>query len=150
MRMGGGHGMHIGHVGGGARIGGIGFRRIGGGVFRHPGLRRPPIFAHGHHHHHHWRWWGWRRHYWYPPVIATGVATGVVAAAPSYNRCTCLTKEYTPEGAVLFKDVCTNEAAINPPAAAAQPGSYDPAQDPSAQTALQPQLQARPVLPQLR
>jgi hypothetical protein len=37
------------------------------------------------------------------------------------NRCTCLTKEYTPEGAVLFKDVCTNEAAINPPAVAPAP-----------------------------
>ena len=30
--------------------------------------------------------------------------------------CTCLSKEYTPDGAVLFKDRCTNEAAMNPPA----------------------------------
>jgi len=27
---------------------------------------------------------------------------------------TCLTKEYLPNGAVLFKDICTNEAAIQP------------------------------------
>jgi hypothetical protein len=31
-----------------------------------------------------------------------------------------LTKEYTPEGAVLFKDRCTNEAAMNPPPPAPQ------------------------------
>ena len=42
------------------------------------------------------------------------------------NRCTCLTKEYTPEGAVLFKDICTNEAAINPPARLPQQTGYAP------------------------
>ncbi len=31
---------------------------------------------------------------------------------------TCLSKEYTPEGAVLFKDRCTTEMAMNPPAVA--------------------------------
>ena len=46
----------------------------------------------------------------------------VYGAAPIVNRCTCLTKEYTPEGAVLFKDICTNEAAINPPPAPVQTG----------------------------
>ena len=47
------------------------------------------------------------------PVVTTGVATAAVTrAAPS---CTCLTKTYLPDGAVLFKDVCTQETAINPP-----------------------------------
>jgi hypothetical protein len=40
---------------------------------------------------------------------------GTFAAAPSWNRCNCLAKEYTPQGAVVFKDVCTNEMAMNPP-----------------------------------
>jgi hypothetical protein len=43
--------------------------------------------------------------------------------------CTCLSKEYTPEGAVLFKDRCTNEAAMNPPVPAPQQtGALDPQQ----------------------
>ena len=60
----------------------------------------------------------------------------VYSAAPvvSTNRCTCLTKEYTQEGAVLFKDICTNEAAINPPQAPVQTG-YAP----------QPQMPTGPV-----
>ena len=48
-------------------------------------------------------------------------APRVVAPGP----CTCLSKEYTPEGAVLFKDRCTNEAAINPPAPQ-QTGAIEP------------------------
>ena len=52
------------------------------------------------------------------PVATTGVATAAVTrAAPS---CTCLTKTYLPNGAVLFKDVCTQETAINPPEQQAQ------------------------------
>ena len=38
-----------------------------------------------------------------------------IAARPVAGPCTCLSKEYTPQGQVLFKDRCTNEAAINPP-----------------------------------
>jgi hypothetical protein len=61
---------------------------------------------------------------WYP------VATPVAVAAPTYvvsrpvisrpGPCTCLSKEYTQEGAVLFKDRCTSEMAINPPLQAPQ------------------------------
>ena len=29
------------------------------------------------------------------------------------DNCTCLTKEYTEDGSVVFKDVCTKESAIN-------------------------------------
>ena len=39
----------------------------------------------------------------------TAYSARVVTPGP----CTCLSKEYTQEGAVLFKDRCTNEAAMN-------------------------------------
>ncbi len=163
--FGGGRGIGMAH-GSGMRISSPGFRRIGGGAHFRPILRpiahrpilrpilhrpilRPPIYVH--HHRHCWSRWGWRCRYWVPPVVTTGVvtgvATGVVAAAPTWNRCTCLTKEYTPEGAVVFKDLCTQEMAMNPPAAA-QPAAYDPSQDPAAQGSLQPQVQAQPLMPQ--
>ena len=44
--------------------------------------------------------------------VAYAVSKPVKAVA---GPCTCLTKQYTPEGAVVFKDICTSEAAINPP-----------------------------------
>lgn len=68
----------------------------------------------------------YRPRYWYPPVVVGGptyVASRPVAAAP--GPCTCLSKEYTPEGAVLFKDRCTNEMAMNPPPAPQQTGEAD-------------------------
>jgi hypothetical protein len=43
------------------------------------------------------------------PVVTQAVATQ--AAAPAAPNCNCLTKEYTQDGNVLFKDICTNEAA---------------------------------------
>ena len=43
-----------------------------------------------------------------------------VASRPVAGPCTCLSKEYTSDGRVLFKDLCTNEAAINPPVVAPQ------------------------------
>ena len=67
----------------------------------------------GHVRFHHWHY-GYRRPIWYArPVVYTAVR-------PVAGPCTCLSKEYTPEGAVLFKDRCTNEAAMNPPAPAPQ------------------------------
>jgi hypothetical protein len=114
-----------------------GFKHPG---FKHPGIKKP-IFVH---HRPHWRY-GFRRHYWVAPVVATGIATRYVAQ-PTWNRCNCLTKEYTPEGAVVFKDLCTQEMAMNPPASPPQE-AYDPSQMPLAQqTALPaplPALQAR-------
>jgi hypothetical protein len=50
------------------------------------------------------------------PVVVSQpvyVAARPVVATP--GPCTCLSKEYTPEGAVLFKDRCTTEMAMNPP-----------------------------------
>lgn len=70
--------------------------------------------GHGHHKHFHVR-------YHRPVYIATRpvyVARPVVVAKP--GPCTCLSKEYTPEGVVVFKDRCTNEMAMNPPPAPPQ------------------------------
>ena len=47
------------------------------------------------------------------PVIATSYAVAPAIAAPA-PRCTCLTKEYTQDGLVVFKDVCTKEVASAP------------------------------------
>ena len=57
-----------------------------------------------------------RRYPWYTgggmatarPVMNTARPVMNTAEAP----CTCLTKEYLEDGSVLFKDVCTKEAAI--------------------------------------
>src|ERR1051326_2700213 len=74
------------------------------------GIKINPGLKFGWRCHHHPRFWGWRyswrRPYWIAPVVATG---GVAAAATSYastpatNTCTCLTHQYTPQGAVGFK-----------------------------------------------
>jgi len=72
----------------------------------HPGYPGRPIYpgpghwAHFHHHH-----WIWRDGIW----VDLGVDLPIEAAAPS--PCTCLTKTYTPDGLVVFADVCTREAA---------------------------------------
>ena len=98
--------------------------------FRVSHVRHGGHFRHGGHHlrHRHVHWHGhWRyRHYYYPRPVDVRRRAAVYAAAPVVNRCTCLTKEYTPEGAVLFKDICTNEAAINPPPAPQQTGMVAP------------------------
>ena len=137
-------------VGGGMKFGG-GFKHPG---FKHPGFKHPgfkhPDWKFGKHHHH-WKWrYGFRRHYWVAPVVATGIATRYVAQ-PTWNRCSCLTKEYTPEGVVVFKDLCTQEMAMNPPVSAPQ-AAYDPSQDPSYQGAMAiPQQTAMPApLPALQ
>ncbi len=105
------------------------------------------------HPHPHWWWWSHWRPYWIAPTVVTGaVAGGAVArggvsyaaTAPATNRCNCLTKEYTQEGAVVFKDVCTNEMAMNPPANASPAADMAPQepqmpQQPIQQGYLQPQ-----------
>jgi hypothetical protein len=110
---GGGHGKHGGH----GMHGGHGH----GGHF-------------GHHHRHRHPHWHVRYHrpVWY------GVRP-VYVARPVAGPCTCLSKEYTPDGAVLFKDRCTNEAAMNPPVQAPQQtGSLEPQAQPYAQQYIQP------------
>ena len=82
-------------------------------------LVRPirPIGIHIHRHRYpHWHF----AHYRYPRIwyAPRPVVYGAVTPTVTTNRCTCLYKEYTPEGAVVFKDLCTNEMAMNPPAVA--------------------------------
>jgi len=69
--------------------------------------------------HHNWCRWHYCGPNW---VVGAGVgvvATGAIASAPVAARpaapCTCLTKTYLQDGSVLFKDVCTNEAAVATP-----------------------------------
>jgi len=50
----------------------------------------------------------------YQPTQLAGAATVVPASTPATAATTtCLTKEYLDTGAVLFKDVCTQEWAMN-------------------------------------
>jgi len=114
--MHGGGGMHGGHGGGG---------HWGGHGRGHPNW---------HVRYHRPIWYGVR-----PVYVA---ARPVSVAGP----CTCLSKEYTPEGAVLFKDRCTNEAAMNPPAQAAPPqqtGEAEPQAQQFTQQYVQPQPQPK-------
>jgi hypothetical protein len=131
--FGGGHGGGF-HGGGGMKFHG------GGGFKGHGHVHFRPHFRP------HWHYgYGYRRHFWVAPAVTYAVARPV-AAAP--GPCTCLSKEYTPEGAVLFKDRCTSEMAMNPPAAAPQQTSYAPA--PVYQTApvqAQPQQAYVPTYP---
>ena len=53
----------------------------------------------------------WHNHIWVHPVgyVVRGVDTAVQP-----GPCTCLTKNYTPEGMVVFQDLCTKEMASAP------------------------------------
>jgi len=107
---------------GGFRHGGMGGFRHGGMGFRHAGLHHRPHFHHRPHwHHRHHRFVRWHRP-WIYGVGAAAIAAPVYASAPVYavaprpvvaapNPCTCLSKEYTQDGMVVFQDRCTNEAA---------------------------------------
>jgi hypothetical protein len=94
----------------------------------------------GHGGYHQWHY-GYRRPIWYARPVVYSVARPVAVSSP--GPCTCLSKEYTPEGAVLFKDRCTNEAAMNPPAQPApqQTGQLDQQYQ---QQYVQPQPQPQP------
>jgi len=91
----------------------------------------------------HWNYGWWRPRIWTAPVIAAGGVATYAATTPSTNRCTCLTKDYTPQGAVVFKDVCTNEMAMNPPVNASPAAEMAPQmpQQPTQQGYLQSQAQ---------
>jgi hypothetical protein len=116
--MGGGHaGMRM---GGGVRMGHVGVRTVGirqVGV-RHVGIRHIGIRTGN------WcRYSGrcglhvrWHRP-WVVPVATAGLVATSYAVAPAVataKPCTCLTKEYTPDNLVVFKDLCTKEVASAP------------------------------------
>ena len=52
----------------------------------------------------------WHKHIWVRPVGYVVRDTATVQPGP----CTCLTKNYTPEGMVVFQDLCTKEMASAP------------------------------------
>ena len=116
--------------------------RPGFGGFRggfHGGIGRVARFTPDRPHRPHWhpRWprphWHVRHH---RPWIY-GVGTAAIAA-PAYAAvaarpaapCTCLSKEYTQDNVVVFKDRCTNEVAAAPMGgqqqSQAQPGDTEP------------------------
>ena len=70
------------------------------------------------HFHGHVRYWHYREHYVRPVGYVRPVVEGT---------CNCLTKDYTPEGTVVFKDLCTKEMA-------SAPGEGAPAQASEIQT----------------
>jgi hypothetical protein len=121
------------HIGGGRHLGGI--RPIGRPHFRpglhRPGLHRPgltlghrwPIVRPHFHPRPHWCWrFPWRCKVgirWPRPIIvgAPVIAATTYAVAPAVataRPCNCLTKEYTPDNLVVFKDLCTKEVASAP------------------------------------
>ena len=53
-----------------------------------------------------------------PPVAVQAPATVITATSPAVasEPCNCLTKQYLDDGSVLFKDICTKEAAMATPA----------------------------------
>ncbi|HEY1311810.1 MAG TPA: hypothetical protein VGF02_12740 [Pseudolabrys sp.] len=95
----------------------------------------------------HWNWRfhehrhfvRWHNHFWVRPV---GYAVrGVETATPS--PCTCLTKNYTPEGQVVFADICTKESASAPVAGSSQQTQADAPANYAGQT-YQDYLKANP------
>ena len=72
----------------------------------------PTFNPHHHRHHRHWHLWKY-----YPVLVGTGGSSVAYAASPTKvtpSACNCLTKEYLADGSVLFKDLCTKEAAVMP------------------------------------
>jgi hypothetical protein len=61
--------------------------------------------------HEHHRHWAFRNGIW---VEVDDVVGDAVDAAPAAGPCTCLTKNYTPAGLVVFADICTKESASAP------------------------------------
>lgn len=88
-----------------------------GGPRLHIPIRQPGLHVHEHGHDHFRHRYVWWRHWWrhghvYPVGYVAGA--GYVARAAEPGPCTCLTKEYTPDGIVVFKDLCTKEMASAP------------------------------------
>jgi len=119
------------HIGGGRQIGHrpihIG-RHIGHRPIFRPGrfIGHRPFYLRRHihirpHWCHRWPHFGRRHHCrihvrWPRPIYVGTVAAASYAVAPTYTArpCTCLTKEYTPDNLVVFKDLCTKEVASAP------------------------------------
>jgi hypothetical protein len=133
-----------GHGGGG---GGSGMHSGGGMHFAGGSLGRGDGGRIGHRHPHHHPHWHVRYHH---PIWVHGVRTAEYSVArPVNGPCTCLSKEYTDDGRVLFKDLCTNEAAINPPIVAPQQTGENDVPEKLASNAVQYQATPANALPQV-
>ncbi len=77
---------------------------------------------HAHNKHWHHKHWHYKKHYEEPSytytkptynyVKPTYAYTKPTYSPPASSTCTCLTKEYTSDGSVVFKDICTKEMAV--------------------------------------
>jgi len=98
------------------RGGNIGMARVTGRVGRpiipilNPGRPGHPGFPHWGFHHHDHGHWVFRFGRWIVVDDVVEEAPAIVTA-PAPGPCTCLTKNYTPSGLVVFADVCTKESA---------------------------------------
>lgn len=124
-----GGGFRGGHMGGGhmaMRMSGprnfTAVRHVGGARFVGR-IHGPPFVGQRPHFRPNWcRWSGrchihvrWHRPWLYTaPVAALATTYAVAPTAVAAPRCTCLSKEYTQDGLVVFKDVCTKEVASAP------------------------------------
>jgi hypothetical protein len=99
-------------------------QRGGGNNFRPPVHRLPPSNFHRPHFHDHVRIHRIYERGYVRPVSYVR-AVGVAPVAESF--CNCLTKSYTPEGVVVFKDLCTKEMASAPVESAPAQASEVPA-----------------------
>ena len=80
-----------------------------GGGGGHPGGGHPGHIGHvGHNHWHH----NFHFRYVHDRLYVRPVGYAVRSVGP--GPCTCLTKNYTPEGMVVFQDLCTKEMASAP------------------------------------
>jgi hypothetical protein len=86
---------------------------------RPPVHRLPPPNWHRPHFHDHVR---------FRPIYERTYVRSVGIASPvAESLCNCLTKSYTPEGVVVFKDLCTKEMASTPAEGAPAQASEIPA-----------------------
>jgi hypothetical protein len=100
-----------------------------------PRLHEPRDPGHNIGLHEHHRHWAFRHGIWVEVEDVDAVDTVDVAPGP----CTCLTKNYTPTGLVVFADICTKESASAPVDSTA-----DATQTP---TTLPPAAEAPPATP---
>jgi hypothetical protein len=91
-----------------------------------PGLQFAKHWPHKHphwcHHHNCGPWYvGWHTPHYVVDVVEPQTAVIERVAAPltspiqRTDTCNCLTKQYLPDGSVLFADVCTKEEAMATP-----------------------------------
>lgn len=80
-----------------------------------PNTWTPNAKKHHHHHHDWWFWYARYRQYHVVPVQTVTTVTEPVVHKVVGNNCNCLTKEYLQDGSVVFKDLCTKEAAMATP-----------------------------------